>query len=671
MLRELRFFDALAQLFHLLRRVSLLLTEDPKLIERQLAGQDLEWDPSIPLRDDISTDEITPGWACYFFDERMGEYPYVGLRCGDALPIQPGDVKRGGFVACVSGKRRGKGSSREHSPYAELQAGIRVVIAQNIERIYRENCEDLGLLTSTDFGVLSRIRRGEAVPLEEFTRGADEITAEIIRRGGLYPYNVARLRGEVQPPAIRTDPKRRMTIAEKIFASHWVTDLAADRIGVPAVKPADAGFVRCDLRFSHEYVTPMAATFFEQHVGRKGEIRDPSSVLLFRDHLGMLDLVITEERKRKGLLDAALRLKEKQEAFARERGLTLHGDLPDRKGSEGICHIKLFYGYALPGMVILGSDSHTPHLGALGCAAFGAGTTAIFNSWITKDVRVSVPESLLIDVNGKLPPGVTAKDVVLEVLRHPAVKRGDAIGKVVEWSGSAVRAMSVDERATLTNMTAEMGGFTGIVEPDGTTARWLVDVRGLASDVAEAACAGVFSDEGAEYAGRIEIDASRLRPVVALPGDPGRGVFLDELPGPVEVDIAYLGSCTASKLDDMEMYAAVFGEAVAEGRRVPEDVRAYIQMGSLEVEDYCRRRGYLDLFRRAGLEVLAPGCGACINAGPGVSTRPDEVTISSINRNFPGRSGPGKVYLANPYVVAASALAGRIVAWRAKRGDGA
>lgn len=642
----------------------LFLTEDAELIRRQLAGEDLEWDPSIRLRSDISTDEITPGWVCYFFDERLGEYPYVGLKCGDEFPIGPGDVKRGGFVACVSGKRRGKGSSREHSPYAERMAGIRVVIAENIERIYRENCEDLGLLTSTDFGLIERIRRGEPIPLEEFTRGKDVITMEIVQRGGLYPYNVARLRGEAAPPRITTDARRRMTVAEKVLAARWVTDLAGDRVGVPAVQPGDAGFVRTDLRFSHEYVTPMAATFFEQHVGAQGEIRDPDSVLLFRDHLAMLDLVITEERRKKGLLDAALALKEKQEAFARERGLTLHGELPDRKGSEGICHVKVFYAYALPGQVVLGSDSHTPHVGALGCVAFGAGTTAVFNAWITKDVRLTVPESMRIDVEGALPTGVTAKDIILEVLRHPAVKAGDAIGKVVEWAGSTVRSLSMDERATLTNMSAEMGAFTGIVEPDEMTARWLVEVRGLDPNDAEELCEGLFSDEGAEYASRIAIDASRLRPVVALPGDPGKGVFVDELPEPVRVDIAFMGSCTAAKRDDMDMYAAVFGEAVAEGRRVPEGVRAYLQMGSLEVEEYCRRRGYLDLFRRAGAEVLAPGCGACINAGPGVSTRPDEVTISSINRNFPGRSGPGKVYLANPYVVAASALAGRIVAWR-------
>jgi 3-isopropylmalate/(R)-2-methylmalate dehydratase large subunit len=140
-----------------LRGRILILTEDPELIRRQLAGEDLSWDAAHPernpkLRDDISTDEITPAHICFFFDETLGELPYTGLKCGNDLPIQRGDVKKGGFVAAVSGKRRGKGSSREQSPYAERSAGIQLVIAENIERIYKQNCQNLGVLTSTNFG---------------------------------------------------------------------------------------------------------------------------------------------------------------------------------------------------------------------------------------------------------------------------------------------------------------------------------------------------------------------------------------------------------------------------------------------------------------------------------------------------------------------------------------
>src|SRR3989454_9510956 len=138
----------------------LFLTEDPELIKRQLAGEDLQWSPEMKLRDNISTDEITPAYICYYFDDTLGEFPYLGLKAGDEFPITKGSVKRGGYVASVSGKRRGKGSSREQSPYAEMCAGIKLVIAENIERIYRENCQNLGVLATTDFSILDKVRRG-------------------------------------------------------------------------------------------------------------------------------------------------------------------------------------------------------------------------------------------------------------------------------------------------------------------------------------------------------------------------------------------------------------------------------------------------------------------------------------------------------------------------------
>ena len=640
----------------------LFLTEDPELIRRQLAGEDLDWTPAIKLRDNISTDEITPGWVCYHYDEKLGEYPYVGLECRGERPIGRNDVKEGGFVACVSGKRRGKGSSREASPFAELMAGIRVVIAENIERIYRENCENLGLLASTDFGLIERIRAGEAIPLSEFTEGTDPITREIIERGGLFAYNRARREGKVAPPLPKTQASRPMTLAERILAAHWVVDLAKDELGLPAVKPGDTGFVKADIRFSHEYVTPMAAGLFEEYCADE-PILEKESVLLFRDHLAMLDLVISDEKREQGLLDLAGGLARRQREFAAERGLRLHGELENRKGSEGICHSIVYGHYALPGQVIVGSDSHTPHSGALATVAFGVGSTAIANAWLTQDVRLEVPATVKIEIFGRKPENVTAKDMVLEALRHPFVKEGGAIAKILEWSGPAVEALSIDERATLTNMSAEIGAFTGICESDARTVDFLVERRGMERAEAERLCEGLESDLDAEYAQVLHIDASELRPIVALPGDPGNGVFVDELRDRVGLDIVYIGSCTGAKREDMDMYARVFGVARARGERIPEEVTCYIQMGSLDVEEYCRERGYLEIFEAVGANVLAPGCGACINAGPGVSRRPEEVTISSINRNFPGRSGPGKVYLASPYTVAASALAGHITSW--------
>ena len=641
----------------------LYLTEDPDLLSRQLGGEDLAWHPGIKLRDNISTDEITPAYICYYYDDTLGDFPYLGLKAGDQFPITRGSVRRGGFVASAAGKRRGKGSSREQSPYAELKAGIQLVVGESIERIYHENCQNLGILTTTDFSVLERVKRGEAIPLSVFTAGEGQITRDIIGFGGLFNYNVARLQGAVRVPSLRA-ASRPMTIAEKIFARHWVVDAASGKAGVPAVAPGDEGFVVTDIRFSHEYVTPMAAIFFEELVGKDEPLKDPGSIFFFRDHLTFLRDAMTPERIADGLLDVANQLEVKQREFAAARGVKLYGELGlGRLGSEAICHSKILEAHALPGQIIIGSDSHTPHAGAVGCVAFGVGTTAIFNSWITRDVRVQVPKSFRVVVRGPKPRHVTAKDIMLQLLRHPYVKNGDAIGQVVEYCGDVVESLSVDERATMTNMAAEVGAFTGIIAPDARTVDFLVEQRGLSRAEAERLCDGLFSDAGAEYVQQIEIAATALKPMVALPGDPGNGREIGELGERVKIDIAYAGSCTAGKREDMDMYASVFREAVEQGRRIPSGVRCFIQCGSQEVFRYCQAQGYDRIFAQVGATFIEPSCGACINAGPGVSRTKGEVTISAINRNFPGRSGPGQLYLASPYTVAASALAGYITAW--------
>jgi len=644
----------------------LFLTEDPELIKRQLAGEDLPWDTKNPannpkLRDDISTDEITPAHYCFYFDQTLGEIPYMGLKSGGVLPIGRGDVKKGGFVAAVSGKRRGKGSSREQSPYAEMSAGIQLVIAENIERIYKQNCQNLGLLTSTNFSLIDKVRAGEEIPLSEFTAGEDEITRQVIEYGGLFPFNVARLQKKVFLPAIKTS-ERPMTLAEKIFARHMLNQRGD--VGVSAVKPGDTGFARADLRFSHEYVTPMAAIFFEHYVGKEAKVNDPATILCFRDHLTFLDEVISEEKKKLGLLDLATQLKLKQQEFAKKQGIRLHGELKDRKGSEGICHSIVLESYALPGQLNVGSDSHTPHVGAVGCVAFGIGTTDVFNSWITKDVRVRVPESVKVVIRGKKHANVTAKDFILKILSLDYVRSGKALAKVMEYGGDAIQELSVDERATMTNMAAEIGGFTGIVAPDKKVVEFLVERRGMDRRQTEELIKGLSSAPDAKYAEVIELDAADITPMVATPGDPGNGKYIRDLNTPVPVEIAYGGTCTAGKNEDMDMYAAVLADALKQGKRVADSVKFYIQFGSQETRDYAVGKGYLEIFERAGAQVIEPSCGACINAGPGVSSRPDQVVISAQNRNFPGRSGPGQMYLGSPLTVAASAVAGYIVEYQ-------
>jgi len=405
----------------------------------------------------------------------------------------------------------------------------------------------------------------------------------------------------------------------------------------------------------------MAAIFYEHYLGKEEPVNDPGSILFFRDHLTFLDDVLSEEKRKLGLLDLATQLKLKQQDFAKSRGIRLHGELADRKGSEGICHSLITETYALPGQLNVGSDSHTPHVGAMGCLAFGIGTTDVFNSWFTKDVRVKVPESVKVIIRGKRRDNVTAKDFILKLLSMEYIRAGKALAKVIEYSGEAIEALGVDERATMTNMAAEIGGFTGIVAPDEKVVEFLIERRDMNRAEAETLIEGLESDPEARYAHVIELDAAAIYPMVATPGDPGNGKFVRELNTPVPVEIAYGGTCTAGKNEDMDMYARVLSQALQHGKRVADSCQFYIQFGSQETREYCVRKGYLDIFQQAGAHVIEPSCGACINAGPGVSTRSDQVVISAQNRNFPGRSGPGLMYLASPLTVAASAVAGFIV----------
>lgn len=639
---------------------TLWLTQDLDALEAQLRGGDLAERPDAEaLIDNISTDELTPGWVCYYFDETLARYCLVGLRGGK---VERDSIKNGGFGVIVSGRSKGCGSSRETAPYSEREAGVQLVVARSIEKIYRQNCQNIGLLTTTDFSLLDRIERGEELPIEEFTKGLDRISADVVEYGGLFNYNQARLAGEVSPPAIDTPP-RPMTLCEKIIAQHAIVDAKAGLVGVRAVRPGDSLFVRSSVRFSHEYVTPMAESLFAAALGKDAQVTHPESVFAFRDHLTFLDLVMPKKHVEMGLKEQAAKLETVQAAFTKKQGIKLYGEVQRNGktvGSEAICHNKVIEELALPGDVVTGTDSHTCMAGSLGCFAFGVGSTDMANAWLTRDVRLAVPESVRFVLTGELRFGVTAKDVMLHLLAQPFWRSGEGIGKVLEFTGPGIAKLPLDERSTLTNMAVEAGGFTGIIEADEVVVDYLVQQRGLEAAAVRARI--VKADEGASYAHSFEVDLSAIEPMVATPGDPRNGVPLRTLTDkPVKIDIAYGGSCTGGKKTDMDMYASVLQRAHDQGKRLAEGVHLYIQFGSQDIRRYAEERGYVALFESMGVELVDPSCGACIKAGPGVSFTESEVTVSAINRNFPGRSGPGQVYLASPLVVAASAVAGTIV----------
>ena len=624
----------------------LYLSDDPAVVSAQINGTDVSLAQAAPLRDNVSTDEITPTTSMLVYDDRLGDFPYIGFQAGGERPIAENAVRNGGFVVTVAGKRYGKGSSREHSPVAEMSAGIRLIVAESFERIYQQNCANIGVFTSTDFSVLERIIAGEAIAIDEFLVGRDELTKAVIRAGGLLPYS----RTVQWPAPVKRDSQSSpgpRTLVEKIIDHHLHPDVSSAQVG-------DGVFIAADFRFSHDYFTGMSAHLMHQTFGRPAPLRDPHTIIAFQDHLTLVRQ--SKVHVERGLLPGVANLAQGHDDFSTRYPVQSFGELKDVAGSEGICHSLMAERFALPGQVLAGTDSHTPHSGGLGCLAIGVGSTDMANSWVTGYIRCKVPETLRIQVDGKLRAGVTAKDVVLHLLRQEVIRAGGAIGLVFEYGGTAVQAMSIDERATLTNMVAELGGFTGIVEPDDKTVAFIKERRGVDITLEE----WMHSDEGATYKDVIHIDGNALLPMLARPGDPGNGVRVRDVGKDVHIDIAYGGSCTGGKREDFDAYHEVIAWALEHELPLPAGTKLFLQFGTMDVRDYCIEQGYLDTFAKAGVELLMPGCGACANCGPGSSTEASQVTISAINRNFPGRSGPGSVYLASPYTVAASAVAGHI-----------
>ncbi|NIF85658.1 3-isopropylmalate dehydratase [Comamonas sp. Tr-654] len=639
----------------------LYLSQCPATVKKALGGQQVRLADALPLRDDVSTDEITPIAILTHFDDELGRYPYTGFKIQGELPVAVDAMRDSRIQVVVAGRRYGKGSSREHSPAAEKLAGVRLVIAESFERIYRQNADNIGLITSTDFSLIARIEAGEAIGWQELVEGRDALAAAILREGGLLPFGRAHL-GRISAASEITSRPR--TLFEKIVARH------ALKTGVTAADPApgDGAFVQADWRFIHEYYTGMAAHMLHAAFGRPLHLSDPGSILVFEDHTSYVEESPTHVRE--GLVPKVHRMVRAQRDFAGEYGLLTHRTLTelearddDGRNVAGISHAMMAEHYALPGQLVVGTDSHTPHSGALGCVAFGIGTTDMANAFVTGAVRLTVPESLRIVLDGKLAANVTAKDVVLYLLAQPYIREGGGVGKVFEFSGAAIARMSTDERATLTNMSAELGGFTGIVAPDAETVRFLLERRAMRFVIED----WMHSDPDASYAQTIRIDCSEVPVMVASPGDPGNGRPLAAIGQKVRIDIAYGGSCTAGKREDFEHYHEVLQWAADRGLRVAAGVDLFLQFGTTAVRDHCLAAGYLEAFERVGARILQPSCGACGNCGPGGSIRPDQVTVSAINRNFPGRGGPGSVWLASPSTVAASAIAGELLSFEELR----
>jgi 3-isopropylmalate/(R)-2-methylmalate dehydratase large subunit len=441
-----------------------------------------------------------------------------------------------------------------------------------------------------------------------------------------------------------------MTMAEKILAAHVV-----DGAGEHHLKPDDACLARVDGGYSHEFTTAQVHHFLQQEYGADYRVPNPAKFAVFEDHL----LYATGVARMKPFEAQIETLRRLQREFQKHTGVR---DYSARDGvSPGICHQVAREHFVDPGDFIQATDSHTCMGGGNNALTWGVGATEYAGLIYSGFTFVKVPESIRFELTGRLRDDCTAKDVILHILATYAV-REETLDRVMEFGGPGLATLSMDERATLCNMATECSARSGICEGDDVAAKWLAARRPNTTE-AQIRARFVFPDPGAEYAGGVHaLDLSRIEPMVAKPSDPTYGVAASAL-GDVKIDIAYAGSCTAGKEHDLDFYARVLKDALDHGRRVAPGVKMYLQFGSESVRDYAARRGYLELFQRAGVDVINPGCGACIGCGPGVSSSPEHVTVSAINRNFTGRSGPGKLYLASPLTVAASAVEGKIASY--------
>jgi 3-isopropylmalate/(R)-2-methylmalate dehydratase large subunit len=462
-------------------------------------------------------------------------------------------------------------------------------------------------------------------------------------------------------------PASPRTLFEKVWERHVVT-----------APPGQPALLYIDLHLVHEVTSPQA---FEGLRTAQRKLRRPDRTFATMDHD-----VPTDERPFKILDTEAEAQLAALAKNCREFGVRLFDlDSPE----QGIVHvIAPELGLTQPGMTIVCGDSHTSTHGAFGALAFGIGTSEVEHVFATQCLWQSRPRTLRIAVEGALPPGATAKDLILHVIGD--IGTDGATGHVIEYAGSAIRGLSMEERMTVCNMSIEAGARAGMIAPDATTVNYLRGRRyapqGEAFERAAADWLSLAGDAGANFDRELRFEAAAIEPQVTWGTSPGMVApvsgavpnpaamddasrrqaaeqalaYMDLRPGMAIRDIAvqrvFIGSCTNARLEDLERAAAI-----ARGKRVAAGVRAMVVPGSQAVRRAAEERGLDRIFREAGFEWRQPGCSMCLGMNPDI-LQPGERCASTSNRNFEGRQGAGgRTHLVSPEMAAAAACAGHFV----------
>jgi 3-isopropylmalate/(R)-2-methylmalate dehydratase large subunit len=457
------------------------------------------------------------------------------------------------------------------------------------------------------------------------------------------------------------------TLSEKVWDAHVVRSAQGE-----------PDLLYIDLHLLHEVTSPQA--FDGLRMARR-PVRRPDLTLATEDHNTPTDNLLT-------IADPISRTQiETLRKNCAEFGVRLH---PLGDAQQGIVHvIGPQLGLTQPGMTIVCGDSHTATHGAFGALAFGIGTSEVEHVLATQTLTQAKPRTMAVNVSGELPPGVTAKDLILALIAK--VGTGGGRGHVVEYRGSAIEKLSMEGRMTVANMSIEWGAKAGMVAPDDTTFAYLEGrqyaPKGAQWEAALEYWRGLRTDEGATFDTEVDLDASTLVPFVTWGTNPGQGVSLDAaVPDPdtftrseervaaakaleymdlrpgtamrdIPVDVVFLGSCTNGRLEDLRAAADVL-----KGRRVADGVRMLVVPGSAAVRAAAEEEGLHEVFTAAGAEWRFAGCSMCLGMNPD-TLKPGQRSASTSNRNFEGRQGRGgRTHLVSPPVAAATAVTGRLTA---------
>ncbi len=410
------------------------------------------------------------------------------------------------------------------------------------------------------------------------------------------------------------------TITEKILANHT---------NKKQVKPGELINVDIDIVLCHDVTTPPAIDMLAKRGIKK--VFDPDKVVVTPDHF--------VPNKDINSAELAKRLRN----WVKQCSINNYYEV----GRHGVCHALLpEQGHILPGELIIGADSHTCTYGAFGAFSTGVGSTDLAAALTTGKLWFKVPETIKFVINGKLPKGVYSKDIILHIISDIGVD--GALYKAMEFTGEAIKQLSVEARMTITNMAIEAGAKSGIMQADQKVVDYIKQKTKKKFKI-------IKSDEDAKYSQVKKYDVSKLEPIVAFPHLPSNGKPVSKVKD-VKIDQAWLGSCTNGRIEDLRIAAEI-----VKGKKIAKDVRMIVVPATTEIWKQANKEGLLDIFMDFGAAVSTPTCGACLGGHMGVLAK-GEKCISSTNRNFVGRMGHpnSEVYLASPATVAASAIEGKI-----------